>query len=195
MPITNAARAAAYKAIREKKLRKAELARGIEQYDEDKTPGVISATPAAYISSHKHVPDYAYVPDEVGDLAQQAQSRLMWGHRGMCREPPFLESLLLYEHALAKAKPPKPPKPQPTEFEQRMHDIRRGRASYPPAPSRRLMLMRMRMRSSHPPASSTKVSLESPSTLSRRRKMKNRSREERLADLQAALRKQGKETT
>ena len=173
MPITKETIAARWRSRHDLKMRHADLAEG---------KGIVEPTYARFLAADVDVEDYRYVADEAGPLIKQAQDRLMWGHRLHQSTSPFAELMFRIDRALDKVEPfdltgtnkgENPYSNTDWEWMRRMRDIRMGRIPYPPAPSRLKAIERMNKQ----PAK-------------RRKKLKNRTREERIADLRAALAKQ-----
>jgi hypothetical protein len=151
----------------------------------------IAATPAGYMSARTHVDDHLFVEDGRMDtdvLVDQARSGLVWGRR-LGRTPsaaPFAEPLLRYERAVArsKRKPGVMTSPVATsQWIRTMNDMKHGRIPYP-------KLVRDETAwSGRPGGVKRKKGVSVEETLARRKKLKNRTRAERIADLRAALKK------
>lgn len=84
----------------------------------------VAATPAHFISSRAHIPDFHYVEDESSEVIKCVQRQLVWAHRLTQQpEPLFSESLLLFDRAVDKAvrntKKKAKPRPAGQKMEQR----------------------------------------------------------------------------
>jgi hypothetical protein len=92
MPITKATHAGAVRFRQERKQVGVELAQGGK--------GTLDASPAAFFSASVPVEDYRYIEieDEIDSLISAAKRRLMWGHRLIRPEHPFIEITSRWEN-------------------------------------------------------------------------------------------------
>lgn len=153
----------------ERRMRQARLAQG-----EKNGKFSIDATPAAFLPYAVHVHDFAYLENELGDLIEQAQARLMWGARLWPGDRPFYEELTRLDCETRQAKPLKPTESD-LMVQRRWHEH----------------LDRVAAQEEERRARPIQVTA---STISGRLNMRNRTREERIADLRKALANQEEET-
>lgn len=148
----------------------------------------IEPTRAQYISSHTYIPDFHYVSsdaqEETCDLIREATARLVWGRSCTSTplEKPFAESLWLYESACNRAVSVAK-KRDPyclLKHQERISDPQHQ------AWTRAKVREMQRAKEREEKRSHDTTSGQLP-TMSRRKRMKNRTREERIKDLRKAL--------
>ena len=146
----------------------------------------ITPSKAAFLSAYIHIDEHHYLGEQtesVAELVKQARTGLVWGRSLTCsvREDPFIEPLTLYENAVnrASAEYKKRDSYWRKNFEQKMLDPQHR--AWTQAKVREWKRDKRRQSKEG----------DAPSTVSRRKRMKNRTRDERIADLRQALMKGG----
>lgn len=162
MPWGEQAWAASARARHKRKHRQAGLARGPKGSEQMGAP---DATAARFLSATAFVEDFRYVEDDGDDLIVQARARLMWGHRLTQRGAPFDEIVTRFEWAL-----------DTQDVNRALLEERRLRRNE-----------RMKTFRDKAKAKAKVKEWNAPVKTKRRKKLKNRTRQERIEDLRQAI--------
>lgn len=189
-PFPTQARVAALRHRHGRTLRQAQLASGAKKGSKT---GVVDATLARFWSPYHYVPDYEFIENDSAQIIKRAQRQLMWAHRLAHSEPPFTETLLLFERGL---------KAQPREAVEKAIRDERWRQSVERRDARRAKRKGMAYTRptvvvkastpvppppSPPPLKPKRGRPTKAEEIAKVKRLKKRTREERIADLQRAL--------
>ena len=182
MSVPTQVKVTAIRNARARTLRHAQLASGISKSGKG---GNIQASLARFWSPHRHVDDYAFVDVDCEDIVRDAQRRLVWAHRLAHIEPPFAAIVLAFDRAIERQSAKDVKKAIKAERWRRSvarRDAMRGKRK-----ARAWTRPTIKVEPQPKPKPKRRGRPTKAEELAKTKRLKKRTREERIADLQRAL--------
>lgn len=164
-------------------LKMAQLSSGVKKGGKS---GTVDATLARFWTPKRHVPDFEFVEDDSAELIRDAQRRVIWAHRLVSRQPPFAEALAHLEWALARLDPLAVTRMRTMEKQRQADEERRALIERQKAES----YQRLYEPPTKPPLVRKKRRPSKVDEFAEVKRLKKRTREQRIGDLQRALERQ-----